>query len=109
MRKRPKLEIERIDKRERERTDNMNAHARVQTAISAQLESLNVLVDTHLEAYAAPRCQALCEMVQQKLPRELRDLVYQYILEDDFHLSGRLHAGHVPETLGFGQVTNIGH
>ena len=34
----------------------------------------------YIGRYSAPDCQALCERVQQKLPRELRDMIYGYIL-----------------------------
>jgi hypothetical protein len=36
----------------------------------------------HIEAYFPACCCALCQQMQQKLPRELRGLIYEYILSD---------------------------
>jgi hypothetical protein len=36
----------------------------------------------HIEPYAAHECLRLCGDIQQKLPRELRDLVYEHLLAD---------------------------
>jgi hypothetical protein len=35
----------------------------------------------HIDAHYAPRCLQICEHMQQKLPRELRDMIYAYILD----------------------------
>jgi hypothetical protein len=39
-------------------------------------------IDQHIKAYARPSCQALCEYMQRRLPRELRDIIFGYILDD---------------------------
>jgi hypothetical protein len=82
----------------RERINDIAAVKRVQTVIDAHRKRLNTLVDTHLHAYTTPRCQSLCDMIKQKLPRELHDMVYHYLLEEDSHLSGRIHHDSAPET-----------
>jgi hypothetical protein len=37
-------------------------------------------VDDHIEPSIAPGCRALCYGIQQHLPRELRDVIYLYLL-----------------------------
>jgi hypothetical protein len=39
-------------------------------------------VDQHIRQHAAPACLSLCNAVQDKLPRELRDVIYRYILRE---------------------------
>jgi hypothetical protein len=44
------------------------------------LESAKTLdheIDDYITTYSAPECQELCVLMQQKLPRELRDSVYE--------------------------------
>ncbi|KAF2826895.1 hypothetical protein CC86DRAFT_455514 [Ophiobolus disseminans] len=38
----------------------------------------------HLIAIGQPECHSLCENMYDKLPRELRDMVYHYLLDDAF-------------------------
>ena len=35
----------------------------------------------YIDGVAAPECRALCDKMQQRLPRELRDVVYEHLLE----------------------------
>jgi hypothetical protein len=41
------------------------------------------LAYSELATSAAPECRQLCEAMYDKLPRELRDMVYSYILDDE--------------------------
>jgi len=42
-------------------------------------------VAQYIEACAASSCRELCNTMQEKLPRELRDMVYQELLQDSLH------------------------
>jgi hypothetical protein len=53
-----------------------------QNRISAARDSLKTQLDSYLSVRLATSCLALCQKMQQRLPRELRDLVYERILED---------------------------
>jgi hypothetical protein len=39
-----------------------------------------------VDAYAKASCRSICNMVQTKLPRELRDMVYDFVL-DNLHVA----------------------
>ncbi|KAF1850366.1 uncharacterized protein K460DRAFT_390885 [Cucurbitaria berberidis CBS 394.84] len=47
----------------------------IQSASSLQDE-----ISKYIELYAAPKCRELCDLMYDKLPRELREMVYKYIL-----------------------------
>ncbi|KAF2029891.1 hypothetical protein EK21DRAFT_112566 [Setomelanomma holmii] len=44
----------------------------------------------HIAAHATEECLAVCDRIQQLLPRQLRDLVYLHLLDirEDFHIGG---------------------
>jgi hypothetical protein len=39
----------------------------------------------HIDAHCAPQCLQICEEMQHQLPRELRDMIYEYVLETRIH------------------------
>ena len=43
------------------------------------------VAEAELKALGQPQCRELCEAMYDKLPRELRDMVYEQILGDAFH------------------------
>jgi hypothetical protein len=45
---------------------------------------LNREIDYHIRQHAAPACLSLCDLVQDKLPRELRDMIYGFMLEKSY-------------------------
>ncbi|KAF2825124.1 hypothetical protein CC86DRAFT_39279 [Ophiobolus disseminans] len=48
--------------------------------IDRSQRSLSEDLNNRITAFAAPECLAICDRIQQNLPRELRDMVYQYLL-----------------------------
>jgi hypothetical protein len=46
-------------------------------------------IDYHIHQYAAPTCLAICEVMQEQLPRELRDMIYGFVLQDNPKLTLR--------------------
>jgi hypothetical protein len=51
----------------------------VSQLIAGRKFSENLLKD-HFALYLGPPCLALCEQIRRKLPRELRDIIYEYLL-----------------------------
>jgi hypothetical protein len=43
-------------------------------------EVYNAHLVSYLEDHLAPQCLAICEMMQEKLPREIRDQIYEYTI-----------------------------
>jgi hypothetical protein len=43
---------------------------------------IDLRLQKHLKAHLAPQCLDLCQQMQEKLPRELRNYVHEYTLED---------------------------
>jgi len=56
--------------------------------IEAQKLALEGSIQRNLEPYAQAICLHLCKKVLVKLPRELRDLVYEYIVTPDYIYAG---------------------
>jgi hypothetical protein len=52
------------------------------SSIVVALDTSNNGVNIHIENYAAPQCLSICKDMQAKLPRELRDMIYPYLILD---------------------------
>ncbi|KAI4614218.1 uncharacterized protein J4E87_009615 [Alternaria ethzedia] len=48
--------------------------------LDRELAETEDFADAHIEHYAQQECRALCTAMQSKLPRELRDMIYDHIL-----------------------------
>jgi hypothetical protein len=46
-----------------------------------EIGDIDVEIYDHISLYAAPGCLSMCDLIQQRLPRELRDMIYRFILE----------------------------
>jgi hypothetical protein len=58
----------------------------LQTAENSALQSLihvDAEINHYIHQYAAPTCLSLCEGIQEKLPRELRDMIYGFVLQEN--------------------------
>jgi hypothetical protein len=52
-----------------------------QSQLFDEIEVFEKLLQIHFTLYLGPSCLAVCERLQQKLPRELRDMIYGYLLD----------------------------
>jgi hypothetical protein len=66
------------------RMSNDQAHAleQLRARIKDSQNRLLVKVDEQIALHAAPSCRELCDKMQRDLPRELRDMIYQYLLPE---------------------------
>jgi hypothetical protein len=69
--------------RDQERTARANCLNLAQKATAEEK-----LAYSKIAIFAAPQCRQLCEAMYDKLPRELRDMVYAYILNDELRNRG---------------------
>jgi hypothetical protein len=56
-----------------------------QSQLAARKTVYEHLLQNHFALYLGPPCLALCEQIQRELPRELRDNIYEYLLDTKFH------------------------
>jgi len=56
------------------------AFEHLQKNIERSQNHLSHELDSYIATRVAPECRALCDVIQQLLPRELRDMIYQYLL-----------------------------
>jgi hypothetical protein len=56
-----------------------------QSQLAARKAVEKQLLQNHFALYLAPPCLALCEQIQRELPRELRDNIYEYLLDTKVH------------------------
>jgi hypothetical protein len=80
----------------------------------AKAEEIEDSIQQHLRLYLSSSCLALCEQMQQKLTRELRDIVYDYALESevryiDSYLIRRVFKDNPPITKQVGDQDCIFH
>ena len=71
---------------ERQITALRSQLAALQSQLDASLEELEVVDKDEkvaLEKHASAKCRSICEMMQRKLPREIRDMVYGYLTTYD--------------------------
>lgn len=79
------------------RNSSANSHIKEQEAIGQQMaptrdrqeeeakkQQLEVKIREELEPYAQAICQHFCKKLLAKLPRELRDMVYEYVVAPDY-------------------------
>lgn len=66
-------------------SDRMTELEKEQNRIGANREVLLQTIRAHFKEYAAPRCRAFCDEIQAKLPRELRYMVWEYVLGNPHH------------------------
>ena len=60
--------------------DEKAALEHLQKNIERSQKHLSDELDAYIATYVAPECRALCDVIHQHLPRELRDMTYQYLL-----------------------------
>jgi hypothetical protein len=77
-------DINRVMKSSGPPEDSMSPEQRckMREQIDAKMNSLITQLYIYLANRLSTSCCGLCEKMQERLPRELRDLVYEYILED---------------------------
>jgi hypothetical protein len=78
----------------------------------ARAEDIEHSIQQHLHLYLSTSCRALCEKMQLELPRELRDTIYDYVLDngvrlvDNNHINRTLKPRYFPSAP---QLFDMGH
>jgi hypothetical protein len=62
-----------------------------QSQLAARKAFEKQLLQNHFALYLAAPCLALCEQIQRELPQELRDNIYEYLLDTKVHYINSSH------------------
>jgi hypothetical protein len=94
-------ESEAIDKqiaRIRQRQESLQKHPHSDKRLAngeAKKQDIEIKIKQELEPYAQAICLHFCKKLLSKLPRELRDIVYEYVVTPDYIYAGQLYLSNV--------------